>query len=261
MKRRQISLVECERQSKIIDRVEIENKQSLRPRKEGRGLKFSHFAMHQLSPSFSSWSVIDFFCFFSANGPIVDYDTPSFGNTQTKVVVQEGSHAFFHCAVHNLANRTVRLIWKVAWFPLFHVAISRFLGCGTLIRTFCSSAEIVLCEKLDTNSFLRDTEDGRSNWSTSLAKTPENTNVKFQRRQKWQIPTPSKSSVSLNLHTWHRLMGKNLFCKQYYPLNPKGFKIFLMTQGFGLSGDCCTLPRSGKKVGSQSVPFIRLPLH
>ena len=36
------------------------------------------------------------------------YGKPFFGKSRTEVVVQEGSHAFFHCNVHNLGNQTVR---------------------------------------------------------------------------------------------------------------------------------------------------------
>ena len=35
------------------------------------------------------------------------YGNPFFGKTNTQVLVQEGSHAFFHCPVHNLGNQTV----------------------------------------------------------------------------------------------------------------------------------------------------------
>ena len=35
------------------------------------------------------------------------YGKPFFGPTNTEVLVQEGSHAFFHCAVHNIGNQTV----------------------------------------------------------------------------------------------------------------------------------------------------------
>ncbi len=35
------------------------------------------------------------------------YGRPYFGQTNTDVFVQEGGHAFFHCAVHNLGNSTV----------------------------------------------------------------------------------------------------------------------------------------------------------
>eukprot|EP00095_Tigriopus_kingsejongensis_P001091 maker-scaffold193_size270907-snap-gene-1.19 protein:Tk01091 transcript:maker-scaffold193_size270907-snap-gene-1.19-mRNA-1 annotation:"Neurotrimin" len=35
------------------------------------------------------------------------YGRPFFAKTQTDVLVQEGSHAFFHCIVHNLGNQTV----------------------------------------------------------------------------------------------------------------------------------------------------------
>ena len=35
------------------------------------------------------------------------YGKPFYGKTTTDVIVQEGSHAFFHCLVHNLGNQTV----------------------------------------------------------------------------------------------------------------------------------------------------------
>ena len=35
------------------------------------------------------------------------YGTPYFGQTNTAVLVQRGSHAFFHCPVHNIRNQTV----------------------------------------------------------------------------------------------------------------------------------------------------------
>jgi len=37
----------------------------------------------------------------------VNFDQPYFGRGQKEVIVQEGQHAFFHCAVHNLGNSTV----------------------------------------------------------------------------------------------------------------------------------------------------------
>ena len=41
------------------------------------------------------------------NSPADFYGKPFFGPTNTEVLVQEGSHAFFHCAVHNIGNQTV----------------------------------------------------------------------------------------------------------------------------------------------------------
>ena len=35
------------------------------------------------------------------------YGKPFYGKTTIDVIVQEGSHAFFHCLVHNLGNQTV----------------------------------------------------------------------------------------------------------------------------------------------------------
>jgi len=37
----------------------------------------------------------------------VNFDQPYFGRGQKEIIVQEGQHAFFHCAVHNLGNSTV----------------------------------------------------------------------------------------------------------------------------------------------------------
>ena len=42
------------------------------------------------------------------SSPYDFYGKPFYGKTTTDVIVQEGSHAFFHCLVHNLGNKTVR---------------------------------------------------------------------------------------------------------------------------------------------------------
>ena len=34
---------------------------------------------------------------------------PFFAPTNTEILVQEGNHAFFHCAVHNIGNQTVSI--------------------------------------------------------------------------------------------------------------------------------------------------------
>ncbi len=41
------------------------------------------------------------------SSPYDFYGKPFYGKTTTDVIVQEGSHAFFHCLVHNLGNQTV----------------------------------------------------------------------------------------------------------------------------------------------------------
>ena len=45
------------------------------------------------------------------SSPYDFYGKPFYGKTTTDVIVQEGSHAFFHCLVHNLGNQTVSLFF------------------------------------------------------------------------------------------------------------------------------------------------------
>lgn len=47
------------------------------------------------------------------------YGKPFYGKTTTDVIVQEGSHAFFHCLVHNLGNQTVSWVRNVDAHMLF----------------------------------------------------------------------------------------------------------------------------------------------
>ena len=51
------------------------------------------------------------------SGPVDFYGKPFFGPTNTDVLVQEGNHAFFHCAVHNIGNQTVNN--KISRLTLF----------------------------------------------------------------------------------------------------------------------------------------------
>ena len=46
------------------------------------------------------------------SSPYDFYGKPFYGKTTTDVIVQEGSHAFFHCLVHNLGNQTVSIFFK-----------------------------------------------------------------------------------------------------------------------------------------------------
>ncbi|CAB4062714.1 unnamed protein product [Lepeophtheirus salmonis] len=47
------------------------------------------------------------------------YGKPFYGKTVTDVVVQEGSHAFLHCVVHNLGNQTVSWVRNLDSHILF----------------------------------------------------------------------------------------------------------------------------------------------
>jgi len=56
----------------------------------------------------------------------VNFDRPYFGRGQTEVIVQEGHHAFFHCAVHNLGNSTVSWVRNADKHILF-IGADRFV--------------------------------------------------------------------------------------------------------------------------------------
>lgn len=53
------------------------------------------------------------------SSPYDFYGKPFYGKTTTDVIVQEGSHAFFHCLVHNLGNQTVSWVRNVDSHMLF----------------------------------------------------------------------------------------------------------------------------------------------
>jgi len=54
------------------------------------------------------------------------YGHPFFGKTNTQVLVQEGSHAFFHCPVHNVGNQTVSWVRNSDSHILF-IGLDRFV--------------------------------------------------------------------------------------------------------------------------------------
>ena len=72
----------------------------------------------------------------AASSPYDFYGKPFYGKTTTDVIVQEGSHAFFHCLVHNLGNQTVRIWRKIIYFlPKYYhvikVVLARILEVDT----------------------------------------------------------------------------------------------------------------------------------
>ena len=72
----------------------------------------------------------------AASSPYDFYGKPFYGKTTTDVIVQEGSHAFFHCLVHNLGNQTVRILRKIMYFlPKYYhvikVVLARILEVDT----------------------------------------------------------------------------------------------------------------------------------
>ena len=71
------------------------------------------------------------------SSPYDFYGKPFYGKTTTDVIVQEGSHAFFHCLVHNLGNQTVSLFFiyhnqTMTEAAFFTIGRSRTIGYGKI---------------------------------------------------------------------------------------------------------------------------------